>query len=347
MERSLIPPPHPIDEVDSVFVVASNMSTAGSTASALTENLQGAEPDKKVFYVEMDSADETANREKLWEQMDKGNDQGYTKPVILAAGGDGTAHYLGKNILHPDAPKYAASALLTPWGLGHENDLFASLHDPKMKGSVGILDHKNGHEIISYPLDVRAVIDDQLVEDIALAYVTLGPSADAAAVLASKRHRRFRQYFPHILHTLVDMTRAAPIVLGRPDVVYAKPDADRPQRPIVEVNFNNSERMAGLGNYSCSTGLGDRAMHYAELRSNHPIEVVRFVARIAMGKPLGERTTGPVGLWFKKGGLHGQIEGELICNKAGKLGAITAIVVKPGDKPIRYYATKKPRIQHK
>jgi hypothetical protein len=322
-------------------MVGSTLSTAGTDTRKLADQLIASEPDRKVFYTEVATRDETENREHLWETMDKGHSEGYRNPLILGGGGDGTIHHLGKNMKHPDAPEHVAKALMSPLGLGELNDIFVSLHSKKLRGSLAMLRHKNGHEVTDYGLDITAFVDGEKVEDIALGYCTAGPSADSAAVFASESYRQFRERFPHWMHLCVDIVRGAPIVLSEPEFVYAMPTDGKPKRPITEVSFNNSERMGGLGNYARSTHLGDRAMHYAELRSNHPLAVAAYITRIALGLPPGKRVTEAVSLRFEDGGLHGQIEGEPIRGRSGAPGLITAITVKPGETPIRYYATRK------
>jgi|GEM_PF-3404391 len=334
--------PHPIDEVDSYVVAAHPGSTDGPLAVTWAHILQRAEPDRKVFFVATQGCDVSANGELLINGIQQCRSEGYKNPLFISGGGDGTLHYNMMALHRPDTPPEVARTLVTPWKLGMACDAYRSLHAPETDDSpLALLAHPDGHILESSPLVVKSLTDDDILEDIALLYATAGPSADAAYKLATPEHRAWRRRFPKWLHKTVDMAASAPIVLGCPRRVDATPGKGPATHYVVEAEFINGTSMSGQADFSRSTHLGDRALHYAEIRHANPVAVSWFVGRLATGHPPGYRTEKPAVLTFRDGTVHGQIDGEPIFDAAGNVADIRALWVEPSPRTIRYYATRR------
>ncbi len=333
-----LPPavPYPMNMVDSFVVVAHEKSTNAARAKAWADMLQQADPQKKVSRVWLSGTNMDRCRETVVSQLGSIYDQGYKNPLLISGGGDGALHHNGNALLHSDTPDNIARTLLTPWPLGLKNDGFADLHNPQMAGSpLPMFSHPNGHVTYDEPMDI--VLNDAHQTHMLL-YTTFGPTADAAYMYSSDKHRQRRARWPRLLHTAVDLAYGTPVMLRRRPPAYAAVEGC-PDRRIIELDCVHTAQMAGQLDFSSSTRLGYPGMHVNEVGRGGRLALVQYAGRLLLKRPQGVHSNEPVERTLTKGMLHCQVDGEMIMQGAEPL-EVHALRVQPSGRVLRYYATK-------
>ncbi len=207
--------------------------------------------------------------------------------MIIAIGGDGIAHHVGKTILEMSEDKAAQTPFLPLWG-GTANDIAHMLNEPKYyQQPLRILG--DGRTADIWPLSTTFEHSDKAtIRDIALGYVSFGLSAHIAQLLNSDCHRsgRIRSIVPGDLgirlQELMTTTRG---ILHRDTFVAAidkTPDAGEfVTRQLVDHGFSAGWRMAR--HFKFPSKLHEKAFFEAIIQSGLAVNISRLLLGIPAG----------------------------------------------------------------
>jgi diacylglycerol kinase family enzyme len=318
---------HPLADVEGYVVIVSDSSANGDGAEAYADALQLREPERRVDVLHTDKNEE-GSRHRLIEKLQAG---GVLNKLVIVGGGDGSVHYTVRALLHPDMPAELRGSILTSWALGTACDFYFATQDGSMaQDPLGTLEHPDAHIFDAYPAAITNENGDIL--DYMTLYWTAGPTAVAAAILASEKHRARKAHWPRRLGKLADMAHGAP-ALWLPERYNVSLDDGEPT-PMAELQVINSDRMAMDSRYP--SRLSRQEIYLSTVASNSPLAIGATALRMKLGRTKGTLQPDAVSMKITSDKpVPVQTDGE-----PGTLAPDEKIIFTPSKRRIRVLATK-------
>jgi hypothetical protein len=326
---------HPLQDIEG-FIVLAGDSTNGALAKQWHDTLQLHESNREVQLVYTGNDErlnfpdlEERNRQRLAVALEVG---GTANKLVIVGGGDGSVHYAVRALLHDDMPGEAKNAILTSWALGYANDFYFDTQDGNMVGyPLGTLEHPGAHVFDAHPMQITD--EDGNPIDLVTMYWTAGSTAVIAAILGSQKHRgrRKRILAPDKVIDAVGGVQG----LWLPERYQVSINDGEPAG-TAEIQVINGGHMAVYSRYP------SRLSHSGEVflstvESNSPLAVGVTAVRMMTGHAKGELQTGPISIANNsKKPMPTQSDGEQSSLQPG-----STIIIKPSERRVRVWATKK------
>jgi diacylglycerol kinase family enzyme len=314
-------------DVEGYVVIVSSNSANGEGAEAYADALQLREPDRRVDVLHTDKNEES-NRYGLIEKLQAG---GALNKLIVVGGGDGSVHYTVRALLHPDMPGELRDSILTSWALGTACDFYFATQDGNMaQDPLGTLNHPDAHIFDAYPAEITN--EDGDVLDYMTLYWTAGPTAVAAAILASEEHRARKAHWPRKLGKLIDIASGIP-TMWLPERYTASLNGGIPTQ-MAEAQIINADRMGMDARYP--SRLSRQEIYLSTVASNSPAAIGATALRMKIGRTKGALRPDAVSVNVTSDKpVPVQIDGE-----PGTLAPNEKIIFTPGKRRVRVWATK-------
>jgi diacylglycerol kinase family enzyme len=324
---------HLLDSIDAVVVAYNDRSTRSHRSEQLIQRLRRELPTKRISVVGIGSDDTAANRRKLLDRLKRTAAPGRT--LLIAGGGDGTAHFVAAALLHADTPAEYRKTPITPWPLGNGNDFFNSVHGPSVaRDPLQALLSPQLHAIHVHPLEWHITGKEGTdTRRFSLCYGTIGASGSATEYINQPAHRERRKQTSSLVRRLLLDIRQGARALWFPKrfMVHERGRAFR----ATELQFNNGPIMTMRARYP--ELLSERGMFVTSSRSRHPLAIVFDAMRLGFGTPPGAHHTGTLHFSLKSDDpIHAQSDGEPF-----RLPTQVRFSIGPSNLKLTVWATKK------
>jgi diacylglycerol kinase family enzyme len=268
---------HLLDGIDRILVIRNERSTRSDLGASLVSQLRETLPKKEIVELRTGTDDTATNRRKLVEHL-KGAAAGRT--LLVAAGGDGTAHFVAAALLHADTPARCRQNPITPWPLGNGNDFFNSVHGTWVaRDPLKALTSPKVHAITVHPLEWRIQTERGERRRFSLCYGTIGATGSATEYINRPGHRKRRKQLGFVGRLLLDIRQVVKALwFPHQFTVRHKGESYR----ATELQFNNGPIMTMRARYPVL--LSERRMFVSTSHSRHPLAIAMAALRMGAGK---------------------------------------------------------------